>query len=135
MERSEMTAAGGRTFVGRLGTGRGDHHGPSGSKGEFPGIAVLVSSRAASLRTGAHSRHLQLRVVADQKCQYTGRNRTGPQHNKAEGCFTRRVFEPADGIRAGKAPETADRIDQCNAASGSRTGEKPGWEGPEGGKG
>jgi hypothetical protein len=40
-------------------------------------------------------------------------------------------LDPANGIRAGKAAEIANRIYQCNAAGGGGAGEKAGQEGPE----
>jgi hypothetical protein len=64
----------------------------------------------SSLGHDAASRHLNLRVVAHQECDYACHDRTGRQHDKAERGFASRLLHPADSIGAGKAPEIADGI-------------------------
>src|SRR5580704_10360696 len=90
-------------------------------------------NRFGSLHHHAATQHLHFRVVTHQKDHHPCHNRTGRQHNKAERCFASRIFDPANGIWADEAPETADRIYQCDAASGSGAGKKAGREGPESG--
>jgi hypothetical protein len=82
-------------------------------------------TRFGSLSHHAAARHLHFRVVAHQKCDDARHDWTGRQYHQAERYFASRVLDPANGIRADKAAEIADRVYQGNAASGSEPVRKP----------
>jgi hypothetical protein len=58
--------------------------------------------RFGSLRHHAAARHLHFRVVAHQKRDDAGHDRTGRQHHKAESYFASRILDPANSIGADK---------------------------------
>src|SRR6516164_3591784 len=97
--------------------------------------ATPSHNRFGSLGHDVATRHLHFRVVAHQKCDRACHDGTGCQQHKTERRFAGRILDPTDGIRADKAAEIADRIDQCNAAGGGGAREKAGREGPKRGIG
>jgi hypothetical protein len=93
---------------------------------------TIVSAHSAIMRLPAISIFESWPI---KKVTTPPHDKTGRQRYKSERRIASRILDPANGIRAAEAAKIADRIYQCNAASGGRACEKAGREGPENGQG